>query len=133
MRILAACCSAIVWVIAPSLATASDDYAHDDGGRSVTATPAVAIRADVSGPKTAQTDDAPYPDVGREPAEPTGIGFALAGGPEAYAHDDASYGAASATRAAPSPRRADVGAVASAATAGGRADAGPDAQEPGRR
>jgi hypothetical protein len=133
MRTLAVLCSAVVWVIAPSLAAASDDYGHDDSNRSLPATPAVAIPGDVSGPKTAQMDDAPYPDVGRERAEPTGIGFAFAGGPEAYAHDDASYGAAPGTREAPSSQQVDVGTMAAAMPDGGHEDAGHDGREPVRR
>src|SRR6266542_189240 len=101
----------------PSLAHAMPGDAHDDSTYPSYATNAVAVPGPIAGPKALAFDDAPYPDVATDEHQQAGIAIALTGGPESYAHDDATYAAPS---LAPTPESKATGAVAVRASGEGR-------------
>jgi hypothetical protein len=79
----------------PSLAHATPGDAHDDATYPTYATEAVQVPGPLAGPRAALAqDDATYPEVAADEAQQAGIAIAFTGGPEAYAHDDVTYGAA---------------------------------------
>lgn len=96
----------------PSLASARPGDAYDDStypSYAADAADPAAVPVAIAGPKALAFDDAPYPDVATDEQQQPGIAVALTSGPEAYAHDDASYAAPS---IAPTPASNATGAFA---------------------
>jgi hypothetical protein len=84
----------------PSLAHATAGDSHDDATYPTYATEGVQVPGLIAGPRRALAqDDATYPELAGDEAQQAGVAIAFTGGPERYAHDDVTYGAAPVERA----------------------------------